>query len=77
MDAWIDCLSDLHEDYGLCRVKLVEGEMLHIHITDTTDFNKRQPELMKELIECAAFVNFRSVSAKEQPKLSLVFLDSS
>lgn len=75
MDAWIDCLSDLQEDYGLSSVRLAGGELLHLCMTDTTDFNKRLPKIMDSLVECTAFVNSRYVCAGETPKLSLIFLD--
>ncbi|HEY0429428.1 MAG TPA: barstar family protein [Pyrinomonadaceae bacterium] len=70
MNAWIDCLSYLTEDDGMTRFVLSRDEMLHIEITDTKDFNSRQPEIFDALVECAAFVNSRY----EKPKLSLICL---
>jgi hypothetical protein len=75
MDASIDCLSSLDEDIGLCDVELLEDEMLHLHITNTSDFKRRQPDLLDALIECSAFVNFRYTETKDRPRVSLVFLD--
>lgn len=76
MDAWIDCMSDLHEETGLCNVKINSDEMLHLLIHATSDFKNRQPHLMDELIRCAGFVNDRFVSREEKPKLCFIFLDS-
>ncbi len=47
MDAWIDCLTYLDEDDGMSRFHLAKGEMLHIEISDTEDFNSRLPELCR------------------------------
>ncbi len=70
MDAWIDCLTYLDEGDGMCRFSLTKGEMLHIEVFDTEDFNFRLPEIFDALVECSAFVNRRY----ESPVLSLVFL---
>ena len=59
MDAWIDCLTYLDEEEEMSRFHLAKGEMLHIEISDTEDFNSRLPELFNALVECSAFVNRR------------------
>ena len=75
MDAWVDCLSSLDED-GLCDIKLSGEEMLHLHITNTSDFQKRVPDLLDALIECTAFVNFRYLQTNHPARIALVFLDA-
>ena len=74
MDAWIDCLQDLHDECGLCGITLATDEMLHLHITDTVDFNMRQPQLMSELVECSSGVNAYFLQENKKARLSLVFL---
>ena len=74
MNAWIDCLSYLDEDTGMSRIHLAEGEMLHIELLGTEEFNSRLPEILDALVECSAFVNTRYVDAGKAPVLSLVFL---
>ena len=70
MNAWIDCLSCLDEEDRMSHFTLEKGELLHIEISDTEDFNSRLPEIFDALVECSAFVNRRC----ESPVLSLVFL---
>jgi len=72
MDAWVDCLSSLGEE-GLCDIKLSGNEMLHLHITNTSDFKRRQPDLLDALIECTAF---RYLETNDLPRIALVFLDA-
>jgi len=74
MDAWIDCLSYFTEPEEMSRFILKKGELLHIEISDTEDFNTRLPEIFDALVECSAFVNRRFVENGEPPVLSLVFL---
>jgi len=71
MDAWIDCLTYLDEEDEMSRFHLAKGEMLHIEISDTEDFNSRLPELFDALVECSAFVNRRYVEVGKSPVLSL------
>jgi hypothetical protein len=76
MNAWIDCMSDIAAGDSSYKLRLSEGERLHFVITDTSDFNKRLPDIMSELIECTAWVNDMSREACEEPKLSLVFVNN-
>ncbi|MDQ3043156.1 MAG: barstar family protein [Acidobacteriota bacterium] len=76
MNAWIDCLSclDNEEEDRMSRFTLEKGELLHIEISDTEDFNSRLPEIFDALVECSAFVNRRYVDDGKPPVLSLLFL---
>jgi hypothetical protein len=74
MNAWIDCLTSLDEDDGMSRFHLARGEMLHIEVSDTENFNSRLPEVFVALVECSAFVNRRYIDDKNSPVLSLLFL---
>jgi len=74
MNAWIDCLGYLDEEDGMTRFTLGKGELLHIEISDTEDFNSRLPEIFDALVECSAFVNRRYIDNGEPPVLSLLFL---
>lgn len=76
IDAWIDCLSHLHEEVGLCNIKLINEEILQLHLTEIKDFNQRQPKILNEFIECTTFVNDRFIAAGQNPKLSIIFLDT-
>ncbi len=75
MDAWIDCMSYFtKQEAGMTGFVLAEDEMLHIEITDTEDFNSRQPKIFDDLVECSAFVNNRYIKSEGNPKISLIFL---
>ena len=74
MNAWIDCLSYLDEDERMTRFNLSEGEMLHVELIGTKDFNARLPEIFDALVKCTAFVNGRYVERGKSPLLSFVFL---
>ena len=74
MNAWIDCLSYLHEGDGMSRFHLAEGEMLHVEIPAAGAFNAHLSEIFDALVECSAAVNRRYVESGEPPALSLVLL---
>ena len=74
MNAWIDCLTYLNEEDGMSRFRLARGEMLHIEVSDTEDFNSRLPEIFDAFVECSAFVNRRYIEDNNSPVLSLLFL---
>ncbi len=74
MNAWIDCLTSLDENDGMSHFHLARGEMLHIEVSNTEDFNSRLPEIFDALVECSAFVNRRYVDDGNSPVLSLLFL---
>jgi len=74
IDAWIDCLTYLDEGDGMSRFSLAKGEMLHIEVFDTKDFNFRLPEIFDAFVECGAFVNRHYIDDGKSPVLSLLFL---
>ena len=74
MDAWIDCMSYLHEDAGMTRFVLSDGEQMHIEVYAAENFKSRLPEVFSALRECSSFVNERYVKAGKAPVLSLVLL---
>ncbi len=74
MDAWIDCMSYLEEDDGMTKFCLEKDEILYIEINETEDFNKRHPEIFKDLIECTAIVNQRYFETDNKPKIALLFI---
>ena len=74
MDAWIDCMSYLHEDAGMTRFLLAEGEKLRIEVEAAEDFKSRVPEIYRALRECSSFVNERHAEDGEAPVLWLALL---
>lgn len=72
MDAWIDCFSDLRDEYGMTCFKLADDEVLHIELHHVADLNERLPEIVAELVKCTALVNARYVDWEQSPAISLV-----
>ena len=74
MDAWIDCLSDLDEpSTAMTTVHIPSGEVLVLHLDNAQDFARRCPDLYTDLVECAAFVNYRRIEAGQSAVLALSF----
>jgi RNAse (barnase) inhibitor barstar len=59
MDAWIDCMTDLHGEHSLSGHHLPVGDPVVLEFQHTKDFIKRCPEIFLNLIECTIFVNQR------------------
>ncbi len=74
MNAWIDCLTYINEGDGMSRFVLEKDELLLIRVANTKRFNERVPDIFSSLVECTASVNQRSLDAKDQPRLALVFV---
>ena len=75
MDAWIDCLSCLREDTGgMTSVLLGASEVLELEVPDVEALGARAPAVVRDLVECAAFVNqSRYVDLGEPPAITLLF----
>jgi RNAse (barnase) inhibitor barstar len=75
MNAWIDCMTYLDDaDAGMTTVTVAPGELFHLEVEDTQNFQKRVPEIFQAFIECAAFVNMRRIEQEENPVLALILL---
>ena len=75
MDAWIDCMIYLDDaNTSVTAATIVRGELFHLEVADSADFQKRLPEIFQAFIESAAFVNCRRVEQGERPVLALVLL---
>src|SRR5258706_471235 len=62
MDAWIDCLSYLDQpSAGMSTIHVAEGTVLPLVIDNAAQFKARCPGLFADLVECAAFVNWRVI----------------
>lgn len=72
MNAWIDCMSSLHE---MSKIKIGKGSILTLQLENVGPFKKNYPEIYSTLIECSAFVNFRRINIGEEPILVLSFYD--
>jgi len=57
MNAWIDCMGDIHEDTGMMKVTLKRDVSLIIEIQNTGHIKDSNPEILEALDSCTAFVN--------------------
>ncbi|MDP1737787.1 MAG: barstar family protein [Caulobacter sp.] len=67
MNAWIDCMTNLDDEFSNFRVEV--GELVMLEISDREVFQKKHADLSSALHECAAFVNGRRVAVGELPIL--------
>jgi len=74
LDAWIDCMSYLDvPNSGMAKITCDKGEYILLELENIQNFQKKYPDLYKAIIECSAFVNWRSVEADQPPLLMLSF----
>lgn len=73
MNAWIDCLTCADDAASeMLGVAVAPGELLVLRIDGAESFAKRCPEQYREMVECAAFVNYRRIEQGEPPVLALL-----
>jgi hypothetical protein len=74
MDAWIDCMTYLDDpEAGMSSIHAEPGGVVTIQLEHVYDFSTRLPEIYENLIECAAFVNWRRIETGHQAILALSF----
>ncbi|MCA9329849.1 barstar family protein [Candidatus Saccharibacteria bacterium] len=73
MDAWIDCMGDIHEDTGMSNVLLEADQPLNLVITNTKIFSQTCPDVLTALIECTAIVNSERNPGDTLAPIQLVF----
>lgn len=71
MDAWIDCMTNLDEEFS--HIQVGPGELVCINVEQAVGFKSKNPEQYQALIECTAFVNWRRLEIGEPPILILAF----
>lgn len=74
MNAWIDCMSYLDEpESGMTTVHAPAGGVVTLHLDEADWFAARCPEQYTEMVECAAFVNWRRSSQGQSAVLALAY----
>lgn len=74
MNAWIDCLTSLDSpEHGMTRVHAPPGGLVVLQIDEYEYLRKRRKDLAIEIMECAAFVNWRKLQVGEPAVLALSF----
>lgn len=64
MNAWIDCMADIHEDTKMSKYFLRNDESLIINIRNTEQFIKNCSDVVETFIECTAFINEKRLKGK-------------
>lgn len=73
MDAWIDLMSSLDDSNApMSTVRVAPGELLHLKLMNSSDLQKRLPNIFGALIDCTAAVNTRNIAAGRNPILALI-----
>lgn len=63
MDAWNDCMSDYCYSNGL----------VSLHIDNATELKALNPEAFESLVDCSAFINWRSTDKNGEPLIVLSY----
>jgi RNAse (barnase) inhibitor barstar len=69
LDAWIDCMTHLDEDFN--DVRVAEGDLVLLHLANADSLKAAGPEILAAIFEMAAFVNYRRGEAGLSPILVL------
>jgi RNAse (barnase) inhibitor barstar len=74
MDAWNDCMGDLDDpDSGMTTVGAQPAEIVVFDLEHVDEFERRCPSLWKDLIDCAAFVNFARLEVGQPPVIAVAY----
>ena len=66
MDAWIDCMGDIHEDTGMSNILLPAETALVIEVINTNMIKESDPEIIEALSSCTAFVNSERIQLHDK-----------
>ncbi len=73
MDAWIDCMTDLHGEHALSAHHVAFGEDILLEFQYTDEFATRCPEILIKFVECSALVNRRYREMQERESFVIKF----
>lgn len=73
MNAWIDCMSYIDDpDSGMSKIVVRPDEHLDIVVIGTEKAFKICPEIFKEFLECASFVNQRFIESNVRTRIKII-----
>ena len=74
MDAWIDCMTSLDDPTAeLTKIHVPPGEVVVLELEHVDDFVRRRPEQFADLVDRAAFVNWRRIEKGYPAVLAISF----
>ena len=62
MNAWIDCMGDIHVDTGMSKVLLPSDTSLTLEISNVSNMKETCPGMLAALFACTAFVNTERIT---------------
>jgi len=68
-NAWIDCMTYLDTDCS--NVQALPGETVAVQLEAAQLLKERSPQLLTDILEMSAFVNFRRIEVGEPPVLCI------
>jgi RNAse (barnase) inhibitor barstar len=71
MDAWIDCMTNLDEEFSSVCVQ--PGELVCVALDGAAEFKACCPDQFQAFVECASFVNWRRLEIGEPAILVVSF----
>lgn len=73
-DAWIDCMTDRDDPSdGMAKIHVQPGEVLVLSLQGARELKQRNPEILENLVECTAFVNYRRMEQGQPAVLALSY----
>jgi hypothetical protein len=76
MDAWIDCMTSLDEPtHGMTSVHAPPGGVVVLQIDNYKYVRNRRPDLLSDIVECSAFVNWRRLEQGRPAVIALSYYD--
>lgn len=71
-NAWIDCMSYLHEDNGMSSFVLAENETMDVLLADFGAFSEEHPEMALGIVQLFSHVNARYAEREDRLMLRLL-----
>jgi RNAse (barnase) inhibitor barstar len=69
LSAWTDCMTRLDEDFS--SIQVAPGGLVVLDLANADILKRQAPAILAELLEMAAFVNWRRIKAGGAPILIL------
>ena len=73
MNAWIDCMSDIHEDTKMSKYLLPVEQPLNVIIRNTQEFSKNCPDVLAALVEDTAAINTDEFRLGNTAPIQIIF----
>jgi RNAse (barnase) inhibitor barstar len=72
LDAWIDCMTDLHGPNSLSGLVLPFGEPIEIVLNDSAALAELHPEIFAEFIKLVGYANDAYAEMNERVRITVI-----